>query len=180
MGLPIGPMRSGSGLGRSRRGLRRILAAAMAAAALAGCYDYAPVEPAAVPPGSHVRIRVDPSTRLETGAFQINGNATVRGRLLAGLSPDTLLCSVMIDAPLPGSASRGLRETLSLPMSAVDRVEVRTLDRKRTALLVGGGVALAFVLVDAAFDIRPGREGSDEGDGGIDNAVVMTLLTLRR
>ena len=158
----------GGGYGRSRR-----ILAAGAASALMGCYTYTPTPPSAAPPGSDVRIHVARGTPLAVGETPLpqNGNGVVRGKLIEGPSSETLLCSVLLETGLPGSTSRGLRGTVSIPMDAVEELEVRRLDRFRTFSLVGLGTALAFVIVDAAFDVRNSREGTDES-GGTDNALI--------
>jgi len=160
----------GSGSGRSRRALAAVLSAAV----LAGCYTYVPVEPAAVPPGSDVRIRADRSFPAEGSSIQPNGGGVIRGRLVESFSPDTLLFSVALMPEATDVASRGLRSVLAIPTSAVTGVEMRRLSRGRTGLVVGASTVLAAALLDAAFDIRPGREGSDDG-GGIDEAVIPLL-----
>lgn len=162
-------------------GFRRPHLIALAAAiqlALAGCYNYTRVEPGAVPPGSDVRIRVDRDVPLSVGAIPLrDGGGVLRGKLVRGPSTDTLFCDVLLGTPIDGEVSRGLRGTVSIPAGAVESVEVRGLDVLRTGGLVGGGVLLAWVIVDNAFDIHNGKEGTDPS-GNVDNARI-TLFRLR-
>lgn len=158
----------GSGFGRSRR-----ILAAGAALALMGCYTYTPTPPSAAPPGSDVRIHVSRGASLTVGEVPLleNGGSVVRGKLVEAPSAETLMCSVLLETGLPGSPSRGLRGTVSIPIDDVEELEVRRLDRVRTFSLVGVGTVLAAIIVDAAFDVRNSREGTDES-GGTDNAVI--------
>jgi hypothetical protein len=106
-----------------------------------------------------------------------NGSRLVRGRILETPYSDTLLCSVLVESRFAGAASRGLRSTMSIPLSAVEAVEVRRLDRLRTYSLVGVGALLSYIIVDASFDIRNAKEGP-EGSDNVDNAV-LTLFRIR-
>lgn len=163
----------GGGGGGSRP--RLALAALAASLALAGCYRYAPVDPASAPVGSSVRIRVAPGVPLSVGTVPLrDGSArTIRGTLRIGPSADTLLCDVLLDVPTDG-AGRGLRGTVSIPVGGVQELEVRSPDRLRTLGLVGSGAILAVVILDAAFDIRNAREGSDD-PGGVNNARIVVF-----
>jgi len=156
----------GGGFGRSRR-----ILAAGAALALMGCYTYTPTPPSAAPPGSDVRIHVSRSASLTVGEVPLPESGVVRGQLVEAPSAETLMCSVLLETGLPGSPSRGLRGTVSIPLDDVEELEVRRLDRVRTFSLVGVGTVLAAIIVDAAFDVRNSKEGTDES-GGTDNAVI--------
>ncbi|HSM59909.1 MAG TPA: hypothetical protein VK849_03885 [Longimicrobiales bacterium] len=145
---------------------------------LAGCYTYTPVEPSIAPAGSDVRVRVTRGVPLEVGMLPVEQDGgLLRGRLLEGAPPDTLLCSVALASPVDGATDRRLRGTVTIPVEAVETLEVRRLDRVRTGVLVGASAVIAAVLVDAAFDIRGGKEGTDD-PGGVDNARI-TWFRLR-
>ena len=143
----------------------------LAAAVLGGCYSYTPAEPAAVPAGSHVRLRAAGGASLDGAPAGLDRDRIVRGRLLHSPTVDTLLFSLAIEPESPTTARRGLRSTVAIPTASVSALEIRRLDRTRTGALVGAGAVLAAVVLDAAFDIRNGREGDDD-PGGVDNAVV--------
>ncbi|GMV06551.1 MAG: hypothetical protein AMXMBFR53_28270 [Gemmatimonadota bacterium] len=161
----------GGGLRRPRRALTALVLGLAAA----GCYRYTPVEPAAAPAGSSVRIRVAPGVPLAVGAVPLpdDGSRVVRGTLRSGPSADTLLCDVLLDVPMEG-AGRGLRGTMSIPVGGVQELSVRSLDRSRTVGLVSASAILAAVILEAAFDIHNSKEGGDDG-GGTDNARRVWL-----
>ena len=163
----------GGGFGRPHL----IALALIAQLGLGGCYNYTRVEPGAVPPGSDVRISVARGVPLSVGtnSFREDGGV-VEGKLLQGPSSDSLICDVLLDAPVDGGASRGLRGTVSIPAGAVESVEVRSLDKLRTGGLIGAGVVLAWVIVENSFDIHNAKEGTDPS-GNVDNARI-TLFRL--
>lgn len=132
-----------------------------------------------VPPGTNVRIHVQRGVTLDQGTVPLgeNGSRLVRGRLLETPYADTLLCSVLVESSPDGSVSRGMRSTVSVPLSAVEAVEVRRLDRLRTFSLVGLGALLSYVIVDASFDIRNAKEGPESPDN-VNNAV-LALFRIR-
>lgn len=165
---------NGSGPGRSRW-----ILAALAVAVATGCYRYAPTELSVVPAGTDVRIHVQRGVYLDQGTVPLGQEETrlVRGRIVESPYSDTLLCSVLVQSSVSGAASRGLRSTVSIPRSAVEEVEVRRLDRLRTFSLVGVGVVLSAIIVDASFDIRNANEGP-EGSDNVNNAV-LTLFRIR-
>jgi hypothetical protein len=166
--------------GSGERRSRLAVLTALGQLTLAGCYAYTAVEPVAAPAGSDVRIHVDRGAALSVGTLPLveNGEGImVRGTLLASPATDTLLCSVALRPEDPGAASMGLRGTVSIPLGMVREMEVRHMDRTRTFGLAGAGAVLAWIIVDAAFDIRNPEQGP-EGSDNTDNAVV-TLFRVR-
>lgn len=161
-------VRGGGGLGRPRRAL-----AALALSLLAtGCYSYTEVSPAAVPPGSYVRVRVEPRADVQVGGMPLQDETrTFRGRLMEGSSNEKLLFSVPLSGVDPRLADRGLRSTVSVPVADVQRLELRELEKGRTAALIGGGGVVAFFVTRWAFNVLdPSSDSSDGGGGGVDNA----------
>jgi hypothetical protein len=153
-----------------------VLALSLAAA---GCYSYTEVSPAAVPPGSDVRLRVARGSALSVGTRQVpDDGRPLRGKVLPGTSADTLLFSVALGPGEPGNPSLGLRGMVPIPMSDVELVEVRRLEKARTWAFVGVGALLGLVVLDWAFDVtnadKPGSE-----PGGADNAAIVRFR-LRR
>lgn len=164
----------GSGRGRSLRTF-----SAVAALLVAGCYVYEPVEPAAVPPGTNVRIHVEKDVLLSVGSVpvpQSDGNV-VRGTLVPGPSADTLRCSVLLQPWGVEAGQSGLRGTVSIPARAVQTLEVRRLSKTRTTVVAAIGVALGWAVTAHALDVHNAREGTDQ-TGGVNNALI-TLLRLR-
>jgi len=139
-----------------------------------GCYSYTEVSPAAVPPGSYVRLTLDRAARVDSaGEALLDDTRTVRGRLVEGSSAETLRFSVALRNPDPLAGSRGLRSTVAVPVADVQRAEVRHLDKGRTGVMVGASGIAAYFLTRWAFDvILPNKEPGDDG-GGTDNARVV-------
>jgi len=162
-------LRGGGGFGRPRRAIT-ILALTLLAS---GCYTYREVSPAAVPPGSSVRLRVDPRAQLSVGETPLpDGGRVIRGKLLPGGSADTMLCSVALSNGDPLTPLRGLRGTVSVAVADVDRLEVRRLQKGLTAAAVTTGALLGLVVLDWAFNITNPNEGPGDGGGGADNARI--------
>jgi hypothetical protein len=130
-----------------------------------------------VPPGSSIRLRLAPRAQFSVGEMPLlEGERVIRGKLLQGSSADTLLCSVALSNGDPLVPSRGLRGTVSVPVADVERLEVRRLEKGRTAIVVGAGALLGFAMLEWAFNItNPNEQGGDE-PGGVNNTIVFFRL----
>ncbi len=150
-----------------RRGGRRTGPALLALALSvlgSGCYTYTQISPAAVPPGSSVRMSVVATPPAE-------GQRQIKCRLLPRTSPDTLLCAIRLSG-VDGSltSSQGLYSTELVPLAAVQRIEVRRLQKGRTAAALAAATVLGIVVVDWAFGvILPNKEGGGD-PGGVNNS----------
>lgn len=165
----------GGGFGRSHRALT-VLALSLLAS---GCYSYTEVSPAAVPPGSYVRVSLDPGARVDAaGQELLEGTRSVHGRLMEGSSAETLLFSVALSNGDPRLASRGLRSTVSVPVADLERVEVRHLEKGRTGALIGAGGFVAYIVTKWAFNVLDPSSDPSDGGGGVDNAGIV-LFRLR-
>lgn len=165
----------GGGLGRPRRALTALALNL----AVAGCYSYTEVSPAAVPPGSTVRMTVRPSATIGLGAEPVaEGTRSLQGKVMDGGSDQALRLSVALGRRDPGASSRQLRSVVTVPMTDVDRLELRRFERGRTALLIGGGTLGAYVLTSWAFDVLDPSSDPSDGPGGVDNARIV-LFRLR-
>ena len=166
----------GGGLGRPRRALTALALSLVAS----GCYSYTGVSPAAVPPGSSVRVTVTPSATVGVGANPLpEGTRSLTGKLMEGSTNQTLLLSVALGKGDPRLASRQLRSTVTVPMADVQRLELRRMEKGRTALLIGGGTLGAYLITTWAFNVLdPSSDPSDGGGGGVDNARLV-LFRLR-
>lgn len=144
---------------------------------LAGCYAYAPIDPAAVRPGTSVRARVSAA-----GADRI---APLLGasdaRQLSGRLVDTRADTMIVEVPsvrqtsLPGMEL--LHQRVSIPRSDLLELETRRLDRLRTAAVAGSAAILLAVIAINALENDPGTGNTPPGGGG--NEVRIPLLRLR-
>ncbi|HSW28750.1 MAG TPA: hypothetical protein VLH75_04555 [Longimicrobiales bacterium] len=158
----------GGGFGRPRQALTALALSLLAS----GCYSYTGVSPAAVPPGSSVRVTVTPGAAVGVGANPLpEGTRSLSGKLMEGSTNQTLLLSVALGKGDPGASSRQLRSTVTVPMADVQLLELRRMEKGRTALLIGGGTLGAYLITTWAFNVLdPSSDPSDGGGGGVDNA----------
>lgn len=143
---------------------------------LAGCYRYVPVNADALAAGSRVRLAV-----TAEGAERIGGlhrDERIEGRVVDVPANG----SIMLEVPQPsgdapvGITSRPLFSRVELRPRDLTGIELKSLDRTRTILLVAGSAAVAAVLVDLAFEARG---GGGEGNGGGVNEVVVPWFSVR-
>lgn len=126
----------------------RLCLLALTTALAAGCYRYEPARVGTVAPGTAVRLHVsdEASRRLEPLAGPATGEFS--GELLEW-GEDVVLA---VDVPAArGMPDRRLRQRLVVRSDEVVAVEVREKDGTRTALLVGGVVAVVAAAAIAAL-----------------------------
>ncbi|MGH7713371.1 MAG: hypothetical protein ACREOG_18940, partial [Gemmatimonadaceae bacterium] len=126
----------------------------------AACYNYVPISSGAPPVGSEFRAHLtdDGSTRLTPvlGA-QV---AMVEGRV-SGANDSAYIVSVSATTNRAQVQTFWTGESITLPRSAVQSMEARRLDRRRTWLIAAGGI-VGGVLAAQVF----GLGGKASGDGG--------------
>src|SRR3954470_20049590 len=120
------------------------LRAALPMLLLAGCYTYAPVQPAAVAPGTGVRARVSASAAEKIAPLLGSSDA----RLLAGTLIDNSSAGLIVEVPTMvvagiAGASQTLNQRVSIAPGELLELETRKLDRGRTTLMVGIVTAIA-------------------------------------
>ena len=159
---------AGEARGRRRRWARPT--AALLLAALAGpttaCYRTVPVTPGAVAPGMQLRLDLNDDGRVALrdsvgpSAAQIEGAAQQR-------TDSGYVVSVAGVRYLNGQHNRWSGEQLLVRASLVQRASERRFSRSRTALVVGGGLALllAFALsqdlLGGGSEVGPGDDGGE-------------------
>ena len=158
----------GGGFGRPRRALTALALSLVAS----GCYSYTGTSPAAVPPGSTVRVSLAPTSTAGVGAEPLpEGPRVLVGQFMEGSTSETLRLSVPLGKGDPGMASRQLRSTVTVPMADVRRVELRRFEKGRTALLIGGGTLGAYLVTTWAFNVLdPSSDPTDGPGDGVNNA----------
>ncbi len=163
--------------GRRRSGL--VLIALAFSLPGAACYTYTQVSPAAVAPGSSVRVRTAAQGAPALGSIPSpEGGRVIEGRLLPRSSPDTLACAVPLGNGEPLAWSHGLVGTVLVPVAGVERLEVRHLQKGRTAALIGTAAVIGVAVLKWAFDVSlPSKPGSEPPGGG--NNMRGALLQLR-
>lgn len=135
--------------------------------ALAACYTYAPIEPAAIPAGTSVRARVS-STAADRLAALLG---TTDARLLTGTlidnGPDTMIVEVpTVTRADVGSSVQTLHQRVAISRSELLEIETRQLDRLRTGALAGSAAVIVGAVVIKAIRGDPGTERPPGGGGG--------------
>lgn len=128
----------------------------MLAALLAGCHRYEPARIGAVPEGAAVRVHLTQEGARSLEEAGVTAGSDVSGTLLEWGDPVVL--SVEVPAA-EGMLDRGLRQRVMVAPDQIVGVEVRERDRTRTAILVGGIVA---VVATAAISALSGVFGGSD------------------
>ena len=134
------------------------------AAVLCGCYRYAPVETGAVPEGANVRARVTAAAAERIAPLLGLGEM----RVLTGSLVDRNNGALILEVPTAASTGMGssmqtLYQRVALAPGEVTELETRTLDRTRTAVVVGGLAAAAISIAIASLHGEPGIDSPPTG-----------------
>ena len=144
---------------------------------LSACYTYAAAPPASVAPGASVRARVS-ATAAERIAPLIGVNDA---RLLTGRFAGTDAAGFLVEVPTttqvgPAGSLQSLAQRVSIPRGDLLEIETRTLNRGRTAAVVG---AVAVIGVGTAFNVLRGERGSDRPPGGTSTDARIPVVRWR-
>jgi hypothetical protein len=129
------------------------------------CYSYVPVR-SAPRPGSQVALEVTDEGRVALNDKIGPGVVRLEGTL-AGVEGDDLLVDASAATQLRGYISElgGLR--VRLPQRHITRIDQRQFSRSRTAMVVGGVVAIVAVFFATKISGRS-TPADDEPGGGPD------------
>jgi hypothetical protein len=143
---------------------------------LAGCYTYAPVEPAAAPAGVEVRARISASAAERiANLVSLADRRILIGKLVENVD-GTMTMEVPSVTPMRAAgAVETLHQRVSLARSEVVELETRRLDRTRTGALVAVGIAAVAATVAKALQGEPAVERGPR-DGGTDNRRWMARI----
>lgn len=128
-----------------------------------GCYRYVPTEMGVVPRGSEVRVHLtgDGSEKVRStlgpNVFSVTGP-------LVEWNEEGLAFLAELSLSRPGFPATTMPDTIDLLPRDVARVELREIDRKRTA-----GLTVAIIGVAAAAALVPrvvGGTSKDDTEGG--------------
>lgn len=126
------------------RRLQRVRATSLGVAvwwALSACYSYTAASPSVLRVGERVRVRVSgvEADRLEATLGQ--SDRVIEGEVLEQ-ADSSIALGVALPGLTDGSAMRARpQQRIEIPRAAVQQIELRRLDKVRTSLLVGAGVA---------------------------------------
>lgn len=123
-----------------------------------GCYTYSETSLADVRPGTSVRVRVSGDEADRLAELTGSDDRVVPGTLVRQDNGSLLLDTPVIgDDPLQGGSA--LVQRVEIPVAQVREVELRRLDRVRTAAFVGAVAAAAIGVV--AWQIGDGNANDD-------------------
>jgi hypothetical protein len=146
---------------------------------LAGCYSYAPIEPATTRPGMDVRARITGAMADQLQPLLGSTNRLLTGKVLLS-SPDTLLVEVptILRAEV-GSSIQTLHQRVAIPRTGLVEMESRKLDRARTYALTAAGTLLVGGFIIKATVIDPGKEKLPGGGPSPELRIPLILLRMR-
>ena len=128
---------------------------------LTGCYSYVPVGLEAVSPGQKVRAGLTTEVIIDLERQLGDRRSSLEGEVVER-SDDSILVEVPWDRNDPGLGQRPLRQRIRLSQGDILELELRSLDRTRTAgFAVAVGAAVGALLLkilggDAGSTIVPG------------------------
>lgn len=143
---------------------------------ITGCFSYALVDPPTAQLGTQVRAHLSPAAaeRLTPLLGQVE-DRRVTGTLLAH-EPESVVIEVSRLVPDGGAAVQTLNQRVSIARADLIGLEIRTLDRARTGLVVGGAAVVVAAIAIKAFQGQGASGGTIPG-GGTDLRIPLIRLT---
>ena len=148
---------------RRRRTVVSTAFAAAFAASVSACYHYAPGETAAIQPGAVVRFDLSPSGASDLSPVLGAGTNAVEGTVLSAADSGYRMSVTGTRKVSTAGVVSWAGEQVTIPRTAVEHVQLRSLDRRRTF-----GVAILAILAAAAVKVIVNAVDSSAGgdDGG--------------
>ena len=142
-----------------------------AALLLSGCFTYLPVtEPSQLEPGLSVRARISPTAGARIAPLLGASDARRLDGTLITHSTDTLIVEVPTVMGDTREFGRTPNQRVSILRSELLELEVRKVDRLRTAAVVGSAAIIAGTILARSLKGDPGKEPLP-GGGGTDAIV---------
>lgn len=140
----------------------------------AGCYSYAPIEPAVALPGTSVRARI--SGAAAEKLVPIFGSANARlmsGKLIENGSTGMILEVPTVVTTGVGTSVETLHQRVSIARTDLIELETRQVDRLRTGALLSGA---ALIVGSAAYKTLTGNGSGERTPGGTGTDIRIPLL----
>lgn len=155
----------------------RTLTLGLAGWVLTACYSYVAAPASGVRVGEHVRIRVSGAE-----AERLEPTLSINDRLLEGELLEQADSSIALGVALSAPPSSGLlpehaEQRVVIPRADLQDLELRRLDKVRTTLLVGGGVAAVAAIAIAKGSSILGGSGATGSPN--EHRVPRGVLILR-
>ena len=158
--------------------LRFASSAALLSLVLAGCYSYTTLPPGSAPIGERVRVRVSGAE-----AERLEPIIGVTDRQIEGELLEQADSSVSLEVPLllpaqgGGTVAERAHQRIIIPRSDLQEVELRRIDKTRTTLLVGGGIAgVAAIVAASTGTIQIGSGGNRGNPNEVRVGPIVPLL----
>lgn len=135
---------------------------------MAGCYTFAPIESAAVVPGSDVRITLTREETLQQADALGRLQSVLTGVATDATSAQSLTFTYRLPSPTPSQPNR-FNGLMSVPWSSILQIEEKHFSAGRTVGLAGIGVAIAIAILAVSDE---SGTGPDEGGPTPDAAIV--------
>ena len=147
--------------------MKRFASVVAASVVLSGCFTYIPIEPGQVEPGVNVRARVSLSASARIAPLLGASDARRLDGQMISQSADTLIVEVPTVFVDTREFGRTPNQRVSIPRTDLVELEVRKLDRVRTAGMVAGASSHPRHLIDqgAQGRTRPGAAAWWRRDG---------------
>lgn len=150
---------------RSSRRFRSALAVSALGLSASACYSYRAAPPAALTTGTNVRLRL-----TADGAAALTDAAGLRlrevGGTVQGVLADTALVVLPIDVTtVDGDVLPWRRGALTIPLRVLGGTERRTINRRRTAGMIGAMAAAFSGVVYYALKSISGGGGATLAQG---------------
>jgi hypothetical protein len=143
--------------------MRTPLAAGSIVVLLAACYRYAPLTDLAPVDGAVVRLDLSDAGTARMGSVLGRNAIAVEGTILSR-TDSSFLISVSATRQRDEQPLTWAGERVTVPRDAVQTIEARSLNKKKTLLVAGAAVlgAIGLKLIVSGLDALAGG-----GDGGI-------------
>lgn len=147
-------------------------------AALSACYSYTTLPPGTTPVGERVRVRVSGAEAERLEPVLGLTDREIEGELLEQ-ADSTVSLEVPLPMPLQGGGTLAERahQRIIIPRTDLQEIQLRRLDRTRTTLLVGAGVAgVAAIVAASTGTIQIGSGGSRGNPNEMRAGPLVPLL----
>jgi len=155
---------------------RAALGPALAVCALAACYSYrvAPIDQVAT--GTAVRVRISPAEAARVGPILGREDRILEGELLAKEADNSFMVAVPTGSGADAAGAGPMHQRITIPRDGLVELEVRRLDKWRTAGVIAVGAVAATAVAAAAFGGLNSPFGLGKGD--TDRMTPFGLFTI--
>jgi hypothetical protein len=132
----------------------------LAVPALSGCHVYVPTELRAVPPGQEVRVYLSRAAVAALPEEVAPSGALYLGGRMESQEADTVVLGVRMPRDV-GVVSQELRQMVKVGTGQIVDIQRREFSKPRTALLVGGAVIGAALIIGMIFGAEDAQHVGD-------------------